>query len=329
LLKYDRFLSGALLYRGWGYGGYQLSDKMVLIAGSSLDIGTKSLITTKTHEIARNIRKLSALDMGEEEMKNYVRTITSFKPKFIRGYASSIYFFAKWIEENDIRVHCPSSVFTTAEKLYPHMRKKISDIFCCDVFDEYGLNDGGISSFECSEHTGLHIDTERSILEVIDGKYMQVYSGQGEIIATSLHNYAFPLIRYDTGDVGSLIEDTCSCGRGYRLLKEIIGRENEFLITPSGQYVHGAAFFFDVLNEFSNINDISEYQLVQETVNDICLHLVCKEPFDQKELEKVAELVKKRSGGWNMRFNFVDAIERTDAGKYKFIINKIGSQYCH
>jgi len=43
-------------------------------------------------------------------MKNYVGAINLFRPKFIRGYAYSIYFFAKWIEGDDIRVHCPSSV---------------------------------------------------------------------------------------------------------------------------------------------------------------------------------------------------------------------------
>jgi len=323
--KHDRFLSGVLLYRGWGYGGYELGDRMVMLAGSSLDIGTKSRMTKFVHEIARNIKKLSSLDLGEKEMREYVETINSFKPDSIRGYAFSIYFFAKWIEENNLTIHSPAAVFTTAEKLYPHMQSKIADIFGCEVFDGYGLNDGGVSANECPEHTGLHIDTERSVMEGVDQEGYQVDEGVGQILATSLHNYALPFIRYETGDMGNFLpeDDECACGRGYRLLKGIIGREKEFLITPLGKYVHGAAFFFDILNEFSHINEISEYQLVQETVNDICLNLVSNAPFDKKELEKVAELVSKRSGGWNMRFNFVDAIERTGAGKYKFIINKV------
>ena len=51
LLKYDRFLSGAMLYRGWGYAGYELGDKMVFLAGSSLDVGANSFIVKKAHEI--------------------------------------------------------------------------------------------------------------------------------------------------------------------------------------------------------------------------------------------------------------------------------------
>src|SRR5659263_408612 len=164
--KFNRFLSGALLYRGWGYGGYELGDKMVFLAGASLDVGTQSYLIKRTHEIGRNIRKLSSFDMGEKEMRQYVDIINSFKPKFLRGYASSIYFFSKWIEENNIKIHQPVAIFTTSEKIYPNMRQKIEAVFDTKVYDGYGLNDGGVSAFECSEQGGLHIDTELSLIHI-------------------------------------------------------------------------------------------------------------------------------------------------------------------
>ena len=243
--KHDRFLSGAILYRGWGYGGFELGDRMVMLAGSSLGIGTGSSLTTKIHEIARNLRKLSSFDMGEREMREYARSPQLIQaPRFIRGYASSIYFFARWLEENQISVPSPEGVFTTAEKLFPHMRETIGDVFACDVYDNYGLNDGGISAYECPEHAGLHIDTERSIMEVVDGDGLAVDSGEGQILATSLHNYAMPFIRYSTGDIGTLLDSQCVCGRGSLLLGDVVGREKEFLITPQGQHkCTGAALF--------------------------------------------------------------------------------------
>ena len=87
-------------------------------------------------------------------MREYARVLNSFRPRFIRGYASSIYFFARWLEENQISVPSPEGVFTTAEKLFPHMRETIGDVFACDVYDNYGLNDGGISAYECSNMPG-------------------------------------------------------------------------------------------------------------------------------------------------------------------------------
>ncbi|KQC11982.1 MAG: capsular biosynthesis protein [Candidatus Cloacimonas sp. SDB] len=319
LSKNDRFLGGALLYRGWGYGGFELGDKMVFLAGSSLDVGKKSFLSVKVHETARNIRKLSSFDMGEGEMREYSQRINSFKPKFIRGYALSIYFFARWLEENQISIPSPEGVFTTAEKLFPHMRKTIGDVFDCNVYDNYGLNDGGISAYECPEHTGLHIDTERSILEVVDGDGLAVDSGEGQILATSLNNYAMPFIRYATGDEAVITEDFCGCGRGSRLLEQIIGRSVDFLITPEGKYIHGW-FFLYIFWDYGQ--GIKEYQVIQEDLEKIVVKIV-PDDFDEKQLDRIREIVAKKSPGWHIEFKYVDTIERTGAGKYKFIINKL------
>ena len=320
LFKFDRFLGRALLYRGWGYRGYELGDKMVLLGGSSLAIGTKSNLVTRVHEVARNIKKFSSFDMGEKEMKQYVNIINSFKPKFIRGYASSIYFFSKWIEENEIKTHQPLSVFTTAEKLHLNMRKKIGAVFNCDVYDSYGLNDGGLSAYECSEHCGLHIDTERSIMEVVDKDGNQLETGEGEILATSLYNFAMPFIRYDTTDIGYIVDDVCSCGRSYKLLKELTGEHHEMLTTPEGKRIH-TEFFTHIFEEIAN--SVHQFQVVQEKLDKIVIKIVPENDFDEKQLNKIKDIIEKRSEGWNVEFEFVDEIERTKAGKYKFIINKI------
>lgn len=319
LSKYDRFLSGALLYRGWGYGGFELGDRMVFLAGSSLDVGTKSNLVTKTHEIVRNLKKLSSFDMSDEEMRYYADILRSFNPRFIRGYASSIYFYARWLEENQITVPSPEAVFTTAEKLFPYMRKTIGDVFGCDVFDAYGLNDGGVSAYECQEHCGLHVDTERSIMEVVDSGGLQFDGGQGKILATSLNNFAMPFIRYDTGDEGHLIDDICSCGRRYPLLKEILGRQQEILITPEGKYVHGSFISIAI----KRIPHVKEFQIRQTEVDRLVFNIVPEPNFDEAELERVRDVIQLRSLGWRVDFRFVDAIDRTRAGKYKFVINEI------
>lgn len=319
LCKLDRFLGGALLYRGWGYAGFELGDKMAFLAGSSLDISTKSDLEKRVHEIVRNIKKFSSYDMGKKEMQDYANIIKAFKPKFIRGYASSIYFFAEWIKENNIDIYHPDAVFTTAEKLQLNMREKIRNIFNCDVYDAYGLNDGGVSAYECPEHSGLHIDTERSIMEVADKDGNQVEQGEGKILATSLFNYAMPFIRYDTGDLGHIINDVCECGRGHKLLKEIIGRQREVLQTPEGKYIHGG-FFTRI---FWEIDGIKEFQVIQEKLNKIVIKIVPEDDFDERQLEKIREIIRRRTAGWILEFKLVDTIELTRAGKYNFIINEV------
>jgi phenylacetate-CoA ligase len=71
---------------------------------------------------------------------------------------------------------------------------------------------------------------------------------------------------------------------------------------------------------------VKEYQVVQEKLDKIVIKIVPEEDFDEGQLDKIREIIKKRSEGWNVEFTFVDKIERTGAGKYKFIINEIGDK---
>ena len=91
--KKDYERGDALLYRGWGYGEYRLGDKVAIIAGSSLISTTKSESRKEIQEIFLNQRFYSSFDMSEENLFRYFKDINSWKPKFIRGYASSIYLF--------------------------------------------------------------------------------------------------------------------------------------------------------------------------------------------------------------------------------------------
>lgn len=319
LSKQDRFFGGALLYRGWGYGGYQLGNKMIFLAGASLNVGNKSKISKFAHETARNIRMLSSFDMGQSEMQQYVKIISSSQPCYIRGYASSLYFLARWMKKNGISAPSTKAVMTTAEKLSTHMRNTISNVFDCEVFDNYGLNDGGISAYECPEHIGLHIDTERSIMEIVDEKGMAIEEGRGQIIATSLHNYAMPFIRYFTGDEGHLLTEPCTCGRGSLLLKEVLGRQQEMLSTPGGQFVHGE-FISHMMWEIPNVK---EFQVIQDRIDHMVFRLVVEEGFNEGHLDQIRDIVNKRNLKWDIEFQLVDSIEKTGAGKYKFIINEL------
>ncbi len=323
ITKYERFLDGATIYKGWSYAGYELGDRMVFLGGSSVGVGNIQTVfgrlEKEIHETVRNIKLLSSFDMGEKEMQQYAKIINSFRPIYIYGYPSALYFFSKWIDEQDINIHISQGIFTTAEKLFPYMRAKIEDVFGCDVYDTYGLNDGGVHAFECSEHNGLHIATERSIMEVVDENNGQLESGRGRILATSLYNYAMPFIRYDTGDLGYIVDSVCGCGRGHKLLKEIIGRQQEMLETPEGKYIHGE-FFTHI---FWEINGVKEFQTVQEKIDKIIIKIIPEEYFDEDQLDIIRKIIRKKSEGWNVEFKFVDKIERTGAGKYKFVINEI------
>lgn len=257
--------------------------------------------------------------MTYENLNKYAEIINSFEPKILTGYVSSIYFLANFLDENNISVTSPQGIITTAEKLFPNVKNKIETVFGCDVYDSYGLNDGGVTAFECSEHEYLHVDTERSIMEVVDENNSQIGEGKGTILATSLYNFAMPFIRYDTGDIGYIVDDVCSCGRNHKLLKEIIGRQQDILQTPEGKYIYGG-FFTHI---FWEINGIKEFQIIQKKLDTLIINIIAEENFDEDQLNLIREIIQTKSNAWNVEFKYVDKINKTAAGKYKYIINEL------
>jgi len=313
---YERGVS--LLYRGLGYGGYKFGDKVAVIAGSSLIPNTKSEMKRKVQDFFLNFRHYSSFEMSDENFFRYFHHINRWKPIFFRGYVSSIYLFAKYIHDNNLRLNFqPKAIFTTAEKLFDKQRVLIEKVFGIKVFDNYGLNDGGISAYECEQHCGMHIDMERAILEVVDGEGKQIINQEGKILATSLYNYALPFIRYETGDLGIMSDSTCACGRKMPLLTEISGRVTDFL--KLNNVFIGSPVLTVLMGRF----DIEQYQIIQENSNSITCKIVKGKTYTKKDEKFIIDSFYSHVGKINIDFNYVDSIPTTKGSKHKFIINKL------
>lgn len=323
-LSIDDYERGiALLYRGWGYAGYKIGDKVAIIGGSSLIPDIKFDLIRSIQEFLLNFRFYSSFGMSEESLWKYVKSMNSWKPVFIRGYASSIYLLSKFIEENNIKLSfTPKAIFTTAEKLTPKMRSTIEMVFKVKVFDNYGLNDGGVSAYECEAHRGLHVDMERAILEVVDDNGKQIYDKEGKILATSLYNFALPFIRYDTGDSGVVSIEKCFCGREGLILKSILGRMQEFVTNSYGEKIHGE-FFSHI---FWGIENVKQFQVIQKKKGEVIINII---PDNWSILERIAVdkivYIIKNKGFQNVSINFIEEKDLiyTKSGKYKFVINEV------
>ncbi|MBU2574851.1 MAG: hypothetical protein KKH28_12320 [Elusimicrobia bacterium] len=95
-----------------------------------------------------------------------------------------------------------------------------------------GANDGGQIAYQCPELSGAfhHTADEFNYLEIVDGKGRGVPDGTpGRILITSLLKFAFPLIRYDAGDLGRLVPGKCACGRTGRVL-EFLGKSGDEIV---------------------------------------------------------------------------------------------------
>jgi phenylacetate-CoA ligase len=215
------------------------------------------------------------------------------------------------------------SIFTQGAKLFLQQRDIIEKIFNCRLYETYGLNDGGVSACECQQHNGMHIRTERSILETVDEDGKQILGKNGKILATSLYNYAQPFIRYETEDLGIMSDEQCSCGRGLLLLKEVTGRIQEYIITPENSRIYGQYF----AHLFNYINGVSQFQIIQNELSSIDVIVVPDDWQKIKEIEQdiINNLEETESKNLKVNIKFVseNELHYTKAGKYQFVINNL------
>lgn len=176
-----------------------------------------------------NRLQLATNNMTPDVLEHYVSNIKKFKPAYIQGYPASIAALARYM---DTKYDCyqMKAVLTSSEVLTASDRKVIEKVFRCKVFDRYGLGEEVASAIECECHDGYHIEIDRCYVEVTDECGNIVEDHIGDIVGTNLENYAFPLIRYKTGDLGSIKYEGCACGRKLPIISELIGRGSEYLV---------------------------------------------------------------------------------------------------
>jgi phenylacetate-CoA ligase len=121
-----------------------------------------------------------------------------------------------------------------AEPWTENMRAQIEELLGIKAMDIYGLSEvmGPGVSYECSAQTGMHINEDHFIAEIIDPDTGEVLpeGAQGELVFTTVTKEALPLLRYRTRDISSLRREKCSCGRNFVKMSKPCGRSDDMLI---------------------------------------------------------------------------------------------------
>jgi phenylacetate-CoA ligase len=114
------------------------------------------------------------------------------------------------------------------------MRRDIEDKLGIKAYDIYGLTEtsGPGVAFECEAQTGMHINEDHFIAEIIDPDTGEVLpeGSKGELVFTAITKEAFPLLRYRTRDICVLSREKCPCGRTHVKMSKPMGRSDDMLI---------------------------------------------------------------------------------------------------
>jgi phenylacetate-CoA ligase len=175
----------------------------------------------------------------------------------------------------------------TGEMLSPSVRKTLENNYGLSTSQAYAVTEpGGAIAYECNQKSGMHL-MDDYLTEIVDpqtGK--QLPPGEiGEIVVTPLHNKAWGLIRFGTGDLSSLIIDPCPCGRTAHRLTGILGRAGD-AVKVRGMFVVTRQAEEAVLS----LGSVSGFQIVvtrQDQRDELTLKVTLKdETIDRTALTK-------------------------------------------
>jgi len=299
--------------RAWKYFPECTEEtREALLWGAVRDIGGKFGIKKmlKTILLKKDL-KINTFDLDEGLIKKFILMFNLVKPKLLRGYASSLYFVSKYILEKKIRMHHPRSIVSSAESLSENMRNTIHDVFKCRIFDSYGSREVSQIAMECRYSNGYHIVMENQYVELQE--YQENFK---KLIITNLNNYAMPLIRYEIGDLADKIEySNCSCGRNSEKINKLFGRENENIILSNGKIINGEYFEF----LFYNISNVEKYQVIYSVSKEkLYFKLISQNP-EKRIATFLANKIKEHFNFVNVEVSFVEKLEYTKTGKFKFV----------
>jgi len=312
-------------YRSYEFSGYKLGNKIADLWGAHRDVPKMTFLTQLKQKMSRTLF-INTFNICKKDMEKIVKQLETFKPDYILGYASSLYFFAKFLDKNNITNILPKSIISTAETLYNDQRKLISKSFSAPVFNHYGCREVGAIACECNHHNGLHILAENQYVEIIDRSGENCDTEKiGKIIVTNLNNYSFPLIRYEIGDMARKSKiNQCNCQRGLPLLDEMNGRTIDNFIFPGDKIIHGG-YFYEL---FFNSKGVKHFQIFQEEIDKLLIKIVKSEEFNENEINQIIEIIKKDLGeDIEIKVNYVGEIDRTPTGKLRVTVSKIFEDY--
>jgi phenylacetate-CoA ligase len=297
------------------WSGYRLGQRVAKVWGNPeyRHFGLKGRVMN--HVVDRAVY-LDTIHLTGERIREFTDRLRRHRPGLIFGHAHSLYLVACELKKAGVRDVRPGGVISTAMPLHDWQRAVIDEVFGVPATNRYGCEEVSLIASECERHDGLHVAAESVYTEV---------EPSGHLLVTDLSNYAMPLIRYRVGDVVTVSDDPCPCGRGLPLLGKVMGRDADYVVTPAGSLISGISLTenFAVL-----VGGVAQMQLVQEEVTFLRVRMVPDDTFTAASRGQIAKLVADTFGP-KMRHEveLVDAIPQDPSGKYRFCVSKVAADH--
>jgi phenylacetate-CoA ligase len=247
--------------------------------------------------------------------------LAAFAPDALYGLPSALIEAGRILQRQGRRLPV-RAVFTSGELLYRSARDALVGAFQAPVYNVYGTSETKEIAWECIAG-GMHLNADVVRLEALDDSGRSVPAGvDGDLVATLLVNHAMPLLRYRTGDRGTLLSGSCSCGCSLPLLGIVTGRAADILVMGDGRRISPYAFTCAI----ERIPGVLRYQVSQLDQARVRVRAILEAAVDRETvtaqvrsalrfdvapfLDADVEFVDRLPAGPHAKFRVVEPLER-------------------
>ncbi|MDT2863446.1 hypothetical protein P7H66_12030 [Lactococcus lactis] len=270
---------------------------------------------TPEQEDRENIYYIDSSDLGDAHLEEMKNALLDKKPRIVFSYSSSLVELAKYIERTGIPEggFSMKSVLTGGEGLSDENRKLLEKVFGCTVYRRYSDMELGILGQDMGNGSEYILNWGSYYFETLklDSDKPTEPGEAGRIVITDLFNYAFPMIRYDTGDLGILDK---SNPNDLPKLKEIYGRVRDCVYATDGRLISPAKVSVMMWGS----DGVKQWQFIQETKDNYILKLNCEKKVDTEIYVKKFKGLLGESA--DIEVQLVDEIPVTSSNKRRAVI---------
>jgi phenylacetate-coenzyme A ligase PaaK-like adenylate-forming protein len=260
-----------------------------------------------------------------------VEALNRHQPEFLYAYGSVLGLLAGEQLDGRLRIS-PAIITSSGETHTDELREAIRAAWGTSSFEMYGMTEGGIIGSHCDRHSGIHLFEDQAIFEVVDEQGRPVPDGQvgHKLLVTNLVMRTQPLLRYEVSDMVAVAVQRCPCGRPFRLLAGIEGRNDDILHLAAAAGGTVAVHPLALRTALAGIPGLVQYKVVHD---DDGLHVRAALRPDAVPADVVQVITTRLAGRLadqgatrprvdvELRDSLQD--ERDTAGKFKLIESRV------
>ncbi len=271
-------------------------------------------------QLLQNIVPVDVFDLTDAYIKTLITDIQNSNEKTcLLGYVSAFEKIARYLDRvmPDYRINSVTAVITISEKLDPYTKKAIKKYFGVAPISRYSNIENGIIAQQPTGKSHFEINEASYHVEILDITTDQPvpYGTLGRIVVTDLFNYAVPMIRYDTGDLGVM-----EIVKNKKTLTHIEGRQIDTIYNTAGEIIRFNLVF--IINKYPELH---QCQIIQEDIYTYTLKLNHPTPY-HREQELIEELKIYIGADAIITPSYTDEIPLLASGKRRFMVNNMTRQ---